>query len=773
MKQFRLAAILLAIILILTITAIPAAAEANADEVDVLVGFDPGQMRTQIARHDEVGSLGGEIRRQFTLIDAVAATLPEEAIGTLAARPGIRYVEPDGEVQALGQSVPWGIDRIFGPEQYPFPSWGGSTGAGVGVAVLDTGIDAGHEDLPALAGGMDLVYEDEWDRDPYGHGTHVAGTVAALDDHRGVVGAAPGVDLYSVRVLDGTGSGQISDLVAGIEWAVQKNIPIINMSLGAQVNYQSLGEVCGKAFAAGHLLVAAAGNVSGGSDGDDVFYPAAYESVLAVSASDGADELAAFSATGPEVELIAPGVDIKSTGPATLLARPTAVDGRLYPSHALEGSGVGSASRPIIDCGLALEEDGVEDPPELGWIALIARGEIYFSEKVRNVMGQGAMAAIIVNDDRANPDDPGHFTLHATEEDEDFEWIPTVSVSYNSGGAMRGGELEKGTVRTEYTPYMTMSGTSMASAHVSGAAALALGANPDLDSEGLWELLAETAEDLGLPSGHQGAGMVRADRAVTEAVGEVEYSLQVDIDGAGTVEVQPKRDYYHFGEQVTLTAVAEQGWEFVEWTGDVTGVEAETTVTIQGDTKVMAVFAEEMEEVDLPAHSVYLGHTAVSIDYLSADPAKAVEKVNALIDDQDLDLLDLWYRIEEEPVSNMATGEKASSEQLQNVRRNLVWYVDEQGEKEELRGSMTASVEVVVGAMSFAEITVTEIKRLEGAAHFSVPGRDKLAALGDVLTVVRQEEHITLKVWDQQERLLAVGEVPIEDGEHEVKLSIP
>ena len=336
-------------------------------------------------RPDIVNAAGGEVYKTFTIVPAVAAHLPEQAADALLQNPHVRFVEPDYEVFAHGQEVPWGIDRVFKDEVYPFNTWEISTGAGIGVAILDTGIDENHEDLNVV-GGITTIDDSHWGNDVNGHGTHVAGSAAALDNEVGVVGVAPDVLLYAVKVLDEEARGAVSTTVAGIEWAVEQNIPIINMSLGNRNYSELMHAACDAAYAAGHLVVSSAGNEGNpGGGGDNVTYPAKFESVIAVANSTEDDNRSRMSSTGPAVELIAPGSFINSTLPGN-------------------------------DYGL------------------------------------------------------------------------------------------KG-------------GTSMASPHVAGAAALAWAVNPDLTNVQIREILQDTAEDLGLPSNHQGYGLVRADLAVAAVSG--------------------------------------------------------------------------------------------------------------------------------------------------------------------------------------------------------------------------------------------------------------
>jgi len=283
------------------------------EKVDVLIGFyhAPGSSERALVR-----SHGGEISRQFKIVDVIAASMTQQAADALAKTPGVRYVEPDGPVYAHDQTVPWGIDRVFGDETYSFGTWVTTGGDGIAVAILDTGIDENHEDLPKLSGGKNTIDETDWGSDGSGHGTHVAGTVAALDNEVGVVGVGPEIVLYAVKVLSDGGSGTIDSLVAGIEWAVENDILILNMSLGADTHYQTLQDATDAAYEAGHLIVSSAGN-SGNPPGrgDNVSYPAAYDSVIAVAASTDNDRRSSFSSTGPAVELIAPGSSILSTLP--------------------------------------------------------------------------------------------------------------------------------------------------------------------------------------------------------------------------------------------------------------------------------------------------------------------------------------------------------------------------------------------------------------------------------------------------------------------------
>lgn len=284
----------------LLVTAMPVAAE------QVLLGYE---------QYDEVApalaAVKGEQLKHFSRIRAVLAELPEGKLADLKQKKGIRFAENDAPTRSLQTYMPWNITHINSPLV-----WEQTDGRQVRVAVLDTGIDAAHRDLMVdLTKSYTAIgIEGSALNDIYGHGTHVAGIIAALDNDTGVWGVAPAARLYSVKVLDDYGIGTVSALIDGIQWAVENNIQILNISLGTKKESQALREAVEDAYDAGLLLVAAAGN-GGNKPGqsDNVEYPAAYAPVIAVGAVDYYDIRASFSATGSALEIMAPGVDIVST----------------------------------------------------------------------------------------------------------------------------------------------------------------------------------------------------------------------------------------------------------------------------------------------------------------------------------------------------------------------------------------------------------------------------------------------------------------------------
>jgi len=269
---------------------------------------------------------GAVVRYQYNIIPGIALDIPAKAIGRIRemcqnpdnpAYPPIctriSYIELDQQVAAFAkpipsqpaQSLPWGIDRVDAEL-----SWSKSTGNGIKIAVVDTGIDYTHPDLDAnVKGGVTFVTGTKNYKDDNGHGTHVAGTVAAENNAIGVVGVAPDAWLYGVKVLDRHGSGWVSDVIAGIDWSVSNGMQVITMSLGSSSDVQALHDAVDNAYNRGTVLVAAAGNDYGGA----ISYPARYSSVIAVTATDSSNNVASFSNIGPEAELAAPGVSVYST----------------------------------------------------------------------------------------------------------------------------------------------------------------------------------------------------------------------------------------------------------------------------------------------------------------------------------------------------------------------------------------------------------------------------------------------------------------------------
>lgn len=210
----------------------------------------------------------------------------------------------------IPQQVPWGVAAVGATQAQQY-----TKGKGITVCVIDTGIQTTHPDLKGqVIGGRNFVagadgkIKPKKFQDDNGHGTHVAGTIAALDNKIGVVGIAPKAKLLSLKVLDSQGSGFISDLADAIRYCAKSKARIASMSIGTLVDSPLLREAVYEASRAGLIMVAASGNMGGIVD-----FPAAYPEVLAVSAVDEELKFADFSNRGPEIDYTAPGVNILST----------------------------------------------------------------------------------------------------------------------------------------------------------------------------------------------------------------------------------------------------------------------------------------------------------------------------------------------------------------------------------------------------------------------------------------------------------------------------
>jgi subtilisin len=257
---------------------------------------------------------GGEIKNEYSSIQAIAATLPTQQIEALKKNPKVAYVEDDVVVQATEYNplYDWGISKIGANLVHPT-----NKGTAIKVAVIDTGINYLHQDLidniDTNGWGYNFLSPGSLPIDDNGHGTHCAGIIAAALDQKVVVGVAPEAHLYALKVLNSAGSGYTSDIIAAIEWATNNGIQVISMSLGSSVGTTSLQVACDDAFKNHNIVVvAAAGNNGAARTGTNILYPARYANVIAVGATDSNNVRAYFSNTGPELDLMAPGVNILS-----------------------------------------------------------------------------------------------------------------------------------------------------------------------------------------------------------------------------------------------------------------------------------------------------------------------------------------------------------------------------------------------------------------------------------------------------------------------------
>jgi len=294
-----------------------APAQAAGSTARVIVGWDGAREEVRALR--ALGVRG--IRLERRLFGGRAGTVlvpqgwePESFAHALEAIPGVGYAEPDYPVRAAwtpddplfavtpGEAYQWAPRRIQAEE-----AWDLARGAGALVAVVDTGVDMDHPDLADNIEahlGWDFVNDDSDPSDDNGHGTHCAGTVAAVTDNAtGIAGMAPEARILPVKVLDSGGGGSTSTLAEGINYAVAQGADVISMSVGGATGSTSLRLAVSNAAAAGVVLVAASGNEGAGT----VLYPAAYAESLCIGATDAGDARTSYSNYGTALDLMAPG----------------------------------------------------------------------------------------------------------------------------------------------------------------------------------------------------------------------------------------------------------------------------------------------------------------------------------------------------------------------------------------------------------------------------------------------------------------------------------
>lgn len=503
-------------IFLLAAANLAAAAPSQAEEHSYLVGLKPGVSAKVL------DAPGVKVSKHWDSLEAVHIKATPSAIQELKKNANIDYIEEDRLVHASGTgqtfsdgALTWGLQAIHADQ-----AWSqNATGTNFKVCILDTGIDYAHLEftrngVSIIKASQNFVEDGHPDaRDGDGHGTHVAGTIAGQTNGSGSrIGVAPNVDLYIARVLDDEGTGTTSSVINGLNWCQANKANVANLSLGSDTPSKTEQRAFDLTYKQGMLSIAASGN-----DGASIGYPANYKSVVAVGAVDSGLKLASFSNFGKDQELAAPGVSVLSSVPLGTGTRSTLTElengvQSTYPSSTVEFSGLGAFSGPLVNCGLADSATSCSSKPKSGaWIAVIDRGSISFGEKAQSVMSQGASAAIIVNNDTISPDDPGSFTLGS-----EGNWIPAVSVSYNSGTLMQKNGLGMGSVNITSWDYSYYQGTSMATPHVTAVAALAWSANPLLTNDQIRTVLQNSALDLGDAGrdGLYGYGLVQADAAV-------------------------------------------------------------------------------------------------------------------------------------------------------------------------------------------------------------------------------------------------------------------
>jgi subtilisin family serine protease len=489
----------------------------SSDQKTVLAGFSTQPGDAEVAL---IESLGGTVIYQYKYIPVLAARIPASQHDVLAATEGVAYVEDDQQVVAMGskQVMDYGVRKIEAPGAWDL----GFRGQDVKVGVFDSGVDTEHPDL-TVAGGANFANDGGVSFDDCnGHGTHVAGIVAATNNGNHTVGVAHKATIYSMRLLNCAGSGSFTNMIAGLEWAIDNGMQVVNMSFGTvlpTVLSEAADAALQEAYDRGIVLVAASGNSSSAHVG----YPASHPAVIAVGATDDQDMLASFSQWGTEQDLTAPGVNNLASYPVgrgveTTLTIPTDGDREL---EAIPLAFAGMTSKHGITAGAVYANFGTAADYEAvdctGQVAVVSRGGGTFAEKTVAAMDAGCAAIIIHNHT------PGNFngTLGTETAPDGRAWIPAVSITLEDGLYLKDQIQSKATQATLINAsgnLAVLSGTSMASPHAAGVAALVISKNPRLSPVEVRQVMRNSAEDLGAPGWDPvfGHGRVNARRAVQE-----------------------------------------------------------------------------------------------------------------------------------------------------------------------------------------------------------------------------------------------------------------
>ncbi|AFU97965.1 pre-peptidase C-terminal domain-containing protein [Simiduia agarivorans] len=478
-------------------------------------GFASFSERDLAKAKDKLLAKGAKIKLKMSQAAAFAAEMSAQSAAELAMDPSVEYVEEDVPRKFMALYN----DDVGNPTQMqltPYAVYQSQANqlalqSGQKVCVIDSGIAGSNGETGGLNNDFDwnsITGDNDsgtgnWYADGGPHGTHVAGTVGAVDNGFGVVGMAPGVPMHIIKVFNDAGWGYSSDLAQAANLCAAAGANIITMSLGGGAANTTEENAFKNFTQNGGLVLAAAGN-----DGNSVrSYPAGYDSVMMVGANDANDVIADFSqfpscntAKTNCVEVTAGGVNTLSTYPSGGATLPVlTADGISYSSSAFEN--VGSASGSLYFMGTAETTHSAAS----GKVCLIDRGNISFHDKVKNCQNSGGIGAIIVNNVAG--------TLSGTLGDTNTTSIPAVGAAFEDRAALMASG--SATVSVESGDYGYMSGTSMATPAVAGVAALVWSNHPACTGTQIRNALKATAQDSGA-AGHDvyfGNGIVKAKAA--------------------------------------------------------------------------------------------------------------------------------------------------------------------------------------------------------------------------------------------------------------------
>lgn len=290
-------------------------AETDQNAAKCIIRFRNGSYyRRFLYRLSKAAAASGLTKaiRPIPIIRGICCRLPGDA--TLESSAGRFWIEKDCKISvspsikrsaASDNGAQWGVQQIKAPQ-----AWGITTGHRIKIGVIDTGVDFGHPDLQhSLLRGINLLNRSKMPHDDNGHGTHIAGTIAAVGGMRGMTGVAPRAMIAPVKAFDRNGSAYVSDIILGIDWCVRNGMNIINMSFGMKTRSKALLGAVTNAYNSGVIIVASSGN-----DGKlrSIDYPARYPQTISVGATNRQRKVAAFSNRGAYIDIYAPGDKITS-----------------------------------------------------------------------------------------------------------------------------------------------------------------------------------------------------------------------------------------------------------------------------------------------------------------------------------------------------------------------------------------------------------------------------------------------------------------------------
>jgi subtilisin family serine protease len=497
-----------------------------------IVAFSAGR---SAAARAALSAAGGRVVLELGPQNSVAAHIPDGALAGLQRNPNIAYIEPDvlrypfalwnDDVTPGGETTPYGIQMV----QADLVN--NSNGGSRKVCIIDSGYYQAHEDLkdattdPStndVTANLSNSGSGTWDQDSCGHGSHVAGTISAIGGNgTGVVGVVPSVKLHIVKVFgdDNLSGGNCawtysSTLVDALNkcTAAGVNANVVSMSLGGGAKSRTEEIGFKNAAAAGVLSIAAAGNAGNRTTS----YPAGYDSVVSVAAVDADENVADFSQRNRDVEIAAPGVSVLSSLPwietDTLSSGNTTVSG----GHIEFSARTPGYTNVIVDGGQCTSTSAVYPA---GAIVVCQRGTNSFLEKVNNAKNGGGGAAAIYNN-VASDATCGDFA--GTLGEGSSSTIPAISLSCADGSAILTQAGSEGTLVSQVTygstgGYEAWNGTSMATPHVSGVAALVWSNCLSASAAQIRDALDKTARDKGAAGRDvaYGYGIVQAAAALT------------------------------------------------------------------------------------------------------------------------------------------------------------------------------------------------------------------------------------------------------------------